>query len=250
MPRPPLHPSATPAGLALLAALATSAFAQDARTGAAKPGAICPDLPDLGGPLRRARVVAEGRVPFVRSAAADPACPSLVPSCREKAVLVTGNGVVRGASSGAFACATYVGATGQIRSGWVPERALADDAPATVGLDDWVGTWTSGPEQTVTIRRKGERIAVSGVASYGTQDPERVQRGAINMGSIDAELRPDGQDVAWTEGDKAVIPGFRPDEAHYCSVRMRLMPPDLIAESNGACGGMNVTFSGVYRRGG
>ena len=244
------RPSAVPAGLVLLAALATPAFAQDARTGAAKPSAICPDLPDLGGTLRRARVVAEGRVAFVRSADADPACPSLAPACREKAFLVAGNGVIRGASSGAFACANYVGATGQIRSGWLPERVLADDAPATVGLDDWIGTWMSGPEQTVTIRRKGERLVLSGTASYGTQDPERVKRGAINMGSFEAELAPDSQDIAWTDGDKAVVPGFRPDEVSRCSVRMRLMPPDLVAESNGACGGMNVTLSGVYRRGG
>ena len=250
MTRRPLPPSATPAGLVLLAALAAPAFAQDARTGTAKPGAICPDLPDLGGPLRRARVVAEGRVSFVRSGDAVPACPSFAPAYREKAFLVAGNGVIRGASSGAFACATYVGATGQIRSGWLPERALADDAAATVGLDDWVGTWTSGPEQTVTIERKGERLVLSGTASYGTQDPERVRRGAINMGSFEVDLAPERANLAWTDREKGVAPGFNPDDASFCSVRMRLMPPDLVTESNGACGGMNVTFSGVYRRGG
>lgn len=237
------HPFlAAPVGLALLIALASPASAENRAT--------CSDQPDLGRPLRRARVAAEGRVPFVQSAEANPACPSLAPACRDKAYLVAGNGVIRSGSQGDFACAIYVGATGQTRSGWLPARALADEAPATVGLDDWVGTWTSGPEQTITIRRKGDRLALSGTASYGTQDPDRVRRGAINMGSFEAELRPDGHDLAWTDRGKGTVPTFNRDDFGACSVRMRLLPPNLVAESNAACGGMNVTFSGVYRRGG
>lgn len=233
---------AGPVGLALVVALASPASAENTAT--------CSDQPDLGRPLRHARVVAEGPVPFIKSGEANPACPSLAPACRDKAYLVAGNGVIRSGSQEDVTCAIYVGATGQTRSGWLPARALADDAPAAVGLDDWVGTCTSGPEQTITIQRKRDRLALSGTASYGTQDPDRVRRGAINMGCFEAELRPDGPDLAWTDRDTGTVPVFNRDDSDACSVRMRLLPPDLVVESNAACGGMNVTFGGVYRRGG
>ena len=214
------------AGLVLLTALAVPARAEDA--------ADCSGQPDLGRALRRAHVVAERRVPFIKTAEADPACPSLAPACRDTAYLVAGDNVIRGGSRGAFACATYVGVTGQTRSGWLPAGALADDPPAKVVLDDWVGTWTSGSEQTITVRRKGDRLAVSGTATYGARNPERLRHG--------------GPDLAWTDGETGIVPRFSPGDMMFCSVRMRLLPPNLIAESTAACGGMNVTFGGVYRR--
>ena len=64
----------------------------------AAPAATRPDLPDLGRPLRIARVVAEGHVPFVESADAAPTCPSLAPACRDMAcggMNVSFNGVYR-----------------------------------------------------------------------------------------------------------------------------------------------------------
>ena len=53
-----------------------------------------------------------------------------------------------------------------------------------------------------------------------------------------------------TERDGApALPGYRPDEPAFRTVRMRLPPPCLIAEGNSACGGMNVGFGGIDRRG-
>ena len=74
------------AGLALLAALAAPASAQNvggrASMSSVVPAATCPDL---GWPPWVARVVAEGRVQFVESADADPASPSLARACRDMA---------------------------------------------------------------------------------------------------------------------------------------------------------------------
>ena len=86
------------AGLVLLTALAVPTRAEDS--------ADCSGQPDLGRALRRAHVVAERRVPFIKTAEADPACPSLAPACRDTAYLVAGDSVIRGGSRGAFACAT------------------------------------------------------------------------------------------------------------------------------------------------
>ncbi|TXM90000.1 hypothetical protein FV232_07160 [Methylobacterium sp. WL30] len=77
------------AGLALLAALAAPASAQNAggraSMNSAAPAATRPDLPDLGRPLQVARVVAEGHVQFLGSDDADPTCSSLAPACRDRA---------------------------------------------------------------------------------------------------------------------------------------------------------------------
>ncbi|AWN41532.1 hypothetical protein DK389_14680 [Methylobacterium durans] len=188
------------------------------------------------------------RVNFLKSGEADAACPSLAPACRERAYLVAGNPVVVSGTSGAFACATYLGAKGATRSGWLPRAALTESPAAAPDLDAWTGRWTSGPEQTIAIRRSGQSLTVEGDATYGAQDPDRVRRGAVNMGSFSVTIRPEGSALVFTDGEQGVIGAYDAEE-FSCSVRMRLLPPILAVESNSACGGMNVSFSGLYRRG-
>lgn len=215
---------------------------------AGEPGECFGEV-DLGRPVSLA--TATERVPFVKSAGADKACPSAAPVCREKAYLVAGNTVLVSATEGDFACATYVGAKGATRSGWLPRAALAETPSAAIGLDDWAGTWMASPEHTIVITRKGAALALAGDATYGALDPDRVRRGAVNVGSFAVEARPQGASLAFTDRDeKGVAPVYSPDDGGACSVRMRLVPPFLVAESNLACGGMNVTFTGLYRRGG
>lgn len=208
----------------------------------------CGDRIDLAKPLSLATVTGPDRVNFLKSGAADPGCPSLTPACRERAYLVAGNPVVVSGTSGAFACATYLGAEGATRSGWVPHAALAEAPAEAPDLDAWTGRWTSGPEQTIAIRRSGPSLTVEGDATYGGQDPDRVRRGAVNMGSFAVTIRPAGSALAFTDGQKGVIGAYDAEE-FSCSARMRLLPPILVVESNSACGGMNVSFSGLYRRG-
>jgi hypothetical protein len=46
-------------------------------------------------------------------------------------------------------------------------------------------------------------------------------------------------------GNTVVFAGGTPDE---CRVVLTLLPPFLLAADNMKCGGMNVSFSGVYRK--
>lgn len=236
-----------PAGAALAVLLALAALLLALPAPAAEGD--CFDAVDLDKPVTLATVTGSERVPFVKSASTAAGCPGPAESCCEKAYLVAGNTVLTGRAQGAFVCATYVGAKGATRSGWLPRAALAEAPPAAPGLDDWAGTWNGGPEHRIRIARKGAGLALSGDATYGALDPDRVKRGAVNIGSFAVEARPEGAALAFTDGEKGVVPRYSPDDYTACSLRMRLLPPFLLVESNSACGGVNVSFTGLYRRG-
>ncbi|KMO44391.1 hypothetical protein VQ03_03810 [Methylobacterium tarhaniae] len=233
------------AGLAVLAWLAGPGAALAAE-------GDCTDYGALGagtGPRLGTIKDGEARVPFVMGASGRKGCPGPDPACREKAFLVPGNLVILGGAQPGFVCATYVGKTGAVRSGWLPDGAVAP-APASPApaAKDWTGTWTA-PEQTLVIRpgRAAGTLDVKGDATYGALDPDRVRRGAVNIGQVEGEAAPKGADLAFTMGDKGTLP-YAAGDPSDCRLRLTLLPPFLLAEDNSACGGMNVSFTNLYRR--
>ena len=215
----------------------------------AEPAGTCQDGPDFSQPAHLATVVGPGRVPFVKSTWQDEACPSAQAACREAAYLVTGDRVLVNGTLGRFACATYRGAGGATRSGWIAQAALQAEPPANPGLADWVGTWTSGPEQTITIVAKGDSLVLVGEATYGARDPERLRRGGVHIGQFQATAQPTGASLGFTEAeDGGPTRPYGHSDDFACQVRLRLAPPFLQAQSNTGCGGMNVTFTGLYGR--
>ncbi|TNC07261.1 hypothetical protein FF100_33015 [Methylobacterium terricola] len=193
------------------------------------------------------------RVPFLRGASERKGCPGPDPACRETAFVVPGNTVILagapGEASPGFVCATYVGQKGTVRSGWLPEGAVAraPDAPGQRSRD-WTGIWRA-PEATLVIRqaKAAGALSVKGDATFGALDPDRVRRGAVNLGSVDGTMAPSGPSLAFTMGDRGTLP-YAGGEAADCRLRLTLLPPFLLAQDNNACGGMNVSFTNVYRR--
>jgi hypothetical protein len=86
---------------------------------------------------------------------------------------------------------------------------------------------------------------VSGSATWGALDPGRASRGAINSGEIDAVGIPVGNLIAIGPDYDGKIPP-EPFKGDDCRVRLRLFGPYLAVEDNLLCGGLNVTFTGVY----
>ncbi len=212
----------------------------------------CVDYGALGpgpGPSLGTVKAGEARVSFVQGASDRKGCPGPDPACREKAFVVPGNTVILGGTRPGYVCATYVGKAGAVRSGWLPAGSVdrAPEPPAP-GPTDWTGTWTA-PEQTLVIRpgRAAGTLSVKGDATYGALDPDRVRRGAVNMGSVEGTTAPSGAFLAFTMGDRGTQP-FAAGEPGDCRIRLRLLPPFLLAEDNTSCGGMNVSFTNVYRR--
>lgn len=200
--------------------------------------------------LEAALVRNEGaRLNFVKNATDQAGCPSSEEACRERAYLVPGNGVIAGRRHEAFRCAMYLASNGQARTGWLPEAGLITLPPAND--PDFVGKWRSGPEQSIAIRRDGANWQLDGQATYGAQDPERLRRGAVNIGDFSATVPRTGSDgptrLAFTEGADGTLPYDKGEET-ACKMRMQLVGPWLLVSDNLRCGGANVTFSGIYRR--
>ena len=243
-PRPRRAASPGVPALAALAALLTALGAGAARAGEADClgfGALAD-----GPALAVARVAGAGRVPFLRGGDA-PGCPAATPACRERAFLVPGDRVILGAARGAFACAQYVGAGGGVRTGWLPAAALVREDAAPVATRDWLGTWTRAEaEITLTAAPRPGEIAVAGQATFGARDPARVARGAVNTGEIAGTRAPEGAALSFAMGASATLPVAQGGETD-CRVWMRRLGPWLLVD-DAACGGVNVSFRGVYLR--
>jgi len=182
-------------------------------------------------------------------------CPNASAACAGRAFVVGGDAVVVSTTAGDYACATFTGLGPKAisTSGFLPRAQLgAPSTEAPVNATTWAGEWRSGDEQTITIRRKPDgRMTIEGDATWGGHDPERVKRGAINAGNLGAEgTIADGVAAFTIDGDGTIKPIELklPADSDACRAKLWRLGPYLVAADNLGCGGMNVTFTGVYRK--
>jgi hypothetical protein len=176
-----------------------------------------------------------------------PECPSATPACRLSSYLVPGDRVLVGSSIDGFRCVTFRSADGRETSGFLPSAALVDQSIASPALADWTGRWVRDDEASITIKVEGAALIISGQATWGAHDPERVKRGGVNTGDFDTVATPRGNLIAIGSGyDGTNPPDF--SNVNDCLARLRLFDAYLAVEDNTGCGGMNVTFTGVYSR--
>ena len=188
------------------------------------------------------------RTYFVRNGSDAKGCPSATEACRDKAFLVPGDRVILSGTRQNLVCADYIGAKGADRAGWLPAGAVVRESLPPVALADWTGTW-SRQEAKVTIKpgRKTGELRVHGDATFGMLDPDRVKRGAVNVGEIAGVGAPDGAALSFAMGANATLPVDKGD-GYTCKVWMRRLGPYLLVDDNNQCGGMNVSFRGAYTR--
>ena len=92
---------------------------------------------------------------------------------------------------------------------------------------------------------------IKGDATWGGHDPERVKRGAVTAGNLGAEgTIADGVAAFTIDGDGTIKPIDikLPADSGVCFVKLWRLGPYLVAADNLGCGGLNVTFTGVYRK--
>jgi hypothetical protein len=222
-------------------------------------GQLCTGVPLLAGDTgtgpQLATVVPGGRVHFV-GGGEQAGCPNASAACAMHAFVVGGDAVVVSTTAGDYACATFTGPPPKavVTSGFLPRAQLGAPAPQAPlnASAAWSGAWHSGDEQTITIKPTPDgRIAVHGEAIFGSHDPERVKRGGVNVGDIEVEVPiADGIAAFAIDYDSTTKPfDFkRGDNNEICHIKLWRLGPYLVAEDNVRCGGMNVTFTGVYRR--
>jgi hypothetical protein len=205
------------------------------------------DLPPNFAP-RLAKIAAAGRVHFVKEGEG---CPAAAPACADGAYLVAGDDVVVLATKADYADAVFTGGAPRFRStrGWLPQSALTlQPAPAPT-VAAWVGEWHNGTNDIAIKPATGGRLDISGTATWGGDDPVRRAAGGVNVGEFDTSLLPTGSVVTFSpsgDGDPATLDP--PLDGDDCVLRLWLLGPYLLAADNGRCGGMNVSFSNLYRR--
>jgi hypothetical protein len=173
-------------------------------------------------------------------------CPDLSPGCRARAFLVPGDVVLTlPAPHKGYLCASFVDRKGTETTGWLPTGALA---PVPAKADDeaeWVGRWRR-TEAAITIARgKQGGLMATGEATWGAGDRRRVAEGGVNIGAFGGAMRRTGETRLVADNDVA---SFERAPQDRCAVRLRRIGPYLLVEDNMACGGMNVSFSGLYVR--
>ena len=208
--------------IGLLAGMPVAALAQDTacRNGAfpREPGFI------------EAVVTAPGRTFFYADING---CPPQG-DCRTNSYVIEGDRVIVGRSLGEFVCAYYPSPAGG-SAGWVRYEALrvfpVDRNP---GLASWEGRWTreNNPEVTITVE-DGE-AKIMGVAFWPGR-PETTEWPSIHIGEIDGRLHIEGPLASYADDN-------------LCELELTLLADFLVISDNRCCGGVNVTFSGVYTR--
>ncbi|MBQ0824409.1 hypothetical protein KBI52_29875 [Microvirga sp. HBU67558] len=189
------------------------------------------------------------RVNFVKRDVFQKGCPSSSAACRDKPYLVPGDEVVISGGNGDFLCASYAGRNGAVTDGWLPRAAVSVVPGEPVAAPQgWLGTWQSGPEQTIAIGSGAQgTLTIKGNATWGASDPGRVARGAVNIGELDGEAPVRGPILSFGMGEDGPLPYDEADEAD-CRVQLLRLGSYLLVRDNAMCGGHNVTFTGIYRR--
>lgn len=205
-------------------------------------------------------------------------CPAITPKCRRRAYAMPGDQLVAFEASGALTRVAYTTQGGRTTEGWIETVALRPLASLTPTPESWLGAWTvssRGWDASLTITRSATpgRVRIEGGVESGTDDPWRVEHGAIHIGLFSAEVEVSGRLLAFATGDtdepgavrvvpqpeegdgeEGTLPYNAPSNGPYafgddrCRIRMRLIGPYLLVEDNRACGAQGATFSGAYRR--
>ena len=186
------------------------------------------------------------RTYFVKDDVLQHGCPNSSVACKNRAYVTAGDVVLTGPVVGNYSCAIFVGDKGATTVGWIPSTAPADIKDRSPS--DWTGHWVA-PEQDLTIvSAAGDSLLVKGEATWGMQDPERRRRGGVHTGEVSGTARPIDGMLAFTMGDDGATLPYDAADEFTCRIRMQRRGPYLVVRDNNACGGANVSFSGVYRR--
>ena len=177
------------------------------------------------------------------------ACPSSEEACREKSFLVRGDPVFIEMGEGPFVCATFKSPKGIETRGLLMLSSLDVSPAAAPERDAFVGVWRRDREAAIELKPKGPNgLQIIASATWGSFDPERVKRGGVNIGSIEAISTPRGNVVAVGEKYDGIKPPGEMRGGFDCRARLRLFGPYLVVDDNTNCGGNNVRFNGIYIR--
>ena len=182
-------------------------------------------------PFQLATVSGSGRSHFVKDM---DDCPSDAASCRESAYVVPGDTLIVSKLRGAFACVFYVPSQ---TAGWMrADRLEVMPVQPPPAASAWIGHCEGefGAQSLTIAPDAGGALRITGSAFWPAR-PEDTDYGSVNIGQLDGSMV--------LLGNRA-----RYDDENECAANFTLLGDYLVVGDNRQCGGMNVSFTTVYRR--
>ena len=207
-------------------------------TASAEAGAPTPDPASCvtydgayaAAPLMRVRGAADSQVRFQDRAEACPASGDC--GWRRDGYVIGGDVVLASAEVNGFRCVYAPTTGGDLAAGFLPAAELEPAGAAEPLTPEFLaGRWRHLGETEIAFTRASPALTVKGRASYEAGGP-----GTETVGELDGPVVLAGEEARYA--------------ADGCEVTLRRRGPFLVASDNNACGGMNVSFGGIYTRAG
>jgi hypothetical protein len=214
---------------ALLGAAAIAAVATPALAASCEPTLFPQDLAAV-----QLSTVRAGRLPLFLD---PPACGRATGICPSRAYLVQGDRVLAAQAAGARRCVAFVGAQ-RVTIGWVDAGGLAPAAEPRDGAP-WIGAWvrrSGSATLRISRTRQGYRAELSAFARMA--DPANVHTGGASGALV-------------VTGRTARLDSQADADCHVAFRRvgeLMLVNDGATDDANSACGGIGVTFNGIYSR--
>lgn len=200
----------------------------------AQSSACSPDDSDAYAQAQAMTVKASSSTQPVHFQSEAKACPAKG-ACqwKQRSYLIQADTVLAGPERNGFRCAYYVTAKGKPMAGFLPSANLEPaQAPRTLDLAFLTGRWVSGDNDITFSAAANGQIHAEGLATYASGT-------TVNTGDFSEDAKPGGEELRF---------GDSQDEAS-CLVTVQRRGPYLLVSDNLRCGGLNVSFQGLYVRG-
>lgn len=142
-------------------------------------------------------------------------------TCKKAQFLIPNDYVLVSSPTDYSACGLYVSRAGVETKGWLKGRNVGYNL--TPAKAQWNGTWQIEHGNTITLRVTGSNVSAKGTASLRDRTGAFSGRGTIADGILSI-----------SDGD--------------CGVRMAFLGTRLYVVDNNQCGGLNVSFTGSYKK--
>ncbi|SLM65058.1 putative; ORF located using Glimmer/Genemark [Dickeya aquatica] len=177
----------------------------------------------------------EGNKAYFYDDDTDKGCPANQAQCQQKAYLIEGDNVLVAQEQNGWSCVGFQGKK-SVFVGWLQSRLIEKQPTKPPVFNDWLGTWRNGENNITLTQGKNGALRIKGRAYWhGGVSPSGEEN--VHLGSLAETAQPTGNRLEWG----------KPNEEFKCAGAMRLINGQLVVADNNECGGMNVSFSGVYR---
>jgi hypothetical protein len=153
--------------------------------------------------------------------------------CRLQSYVVPNDEVIVSRTYGTFACSWFQPRKGSETVGWIETDRLAwTEVNRQPAEREWLGEWRGWDNNYIRISkaREGGALTIVGHATWATGAPNE------HSGELDYSAKPSGDRLSFSDGD----------HENDCRVAMQLVGKYLVVKDNVRCGGVNVSFSGIY----